>query len=260
MRTIGLGIMIVWLTAGCMGGLSNYLKKPTSIFHDKPLPLWDGEKVSSKALKPSLPFPCRVAVYFNPPAYSHWRWSAKDRTELESCGESLVVEGIASDIFVMPSMLIDGKESNRLDLREIRDAAAKQGADAVFVIGAIPNATITKNWLAMLDPTILGGYLVHGSQCDAVFGIQGGLIDVFSGYLYLSIESAARARIFGPSFLIGQKEAFEEAKSEAFTSFVRQIVPRIRGVRDSMAQAPAPMGGLGPIQEIDPKTGKPLSK
>ena len=121
-------------------------------------------------------------------------------------------------------------------------------------------ATTSKNPAALLNLTVLGGFLVPGSQCDALFVMQGGLVDVNNGCLYASVESEGSARIYRPTFVIEKEGAIAKAKSEAVKNFGTGVVSRIRSVRDSMPPAVPPMDAVGPIQEIDPKTGQLLSK
>lgn len=260
MRTTAAVALFSCLSLGCTTGFDR--KPDVARMQDSSITVSDADVAFAQSVKPQLKFPCRIAVYFTSHNSNYWRWTAKDKAAFESCGEALVREGIASDVFVMSSMFVGEEDAQTLNMKAIRVAAAKHGADALFVVQGKSDATISKNPAALLNLTIVGGFLVPGSQCDALFVMQGGLIDVNNGCLYASVESEGSARVYRPSFVIEKDAAVAKAKAEAVKYFGTEVVTRIRSMRDSMTQvaAPANGNGIGPVQEIDPKTGQPLSK
>ena len=88
----------------------------------------------SRAMRPQLRFPCRVAIYMTPG--NGWRWEPEDKAALEPVAAALKSEGIAAAVFPLPEMLV-GKG----DAKELRLAAAKCGADALLVVRARPRLT-----------------------------------------------------------------------------------------------------------------------
>jgi hypothetical protein len=183
---------------------------------------------SAMELKPQLTFPCRIAVYLSPRNYSHW--TGKEKEMIDSWGEKLKREGIASEVFLMSEMFTTGTS-----LKDLRVAAAKYGANALLVIQGGCDVESSLNPAAVFNLTIVGGFVVPGSRRDALFLLQGGLVDVGNEFLYASIEAEGEARTIRPSFLAEDKPAVDRAKQKAFENFGPELLKRLRAVRSSAA-------------------------
>jgi hypothetical protein len=85
---------------------------------------------------------------------------------MRAWGDSLCKEGVASDVVFMSSMFTSSD-----DLQALR-AAAKHGADALLLIKGASATESRLNPLALLNVTIIGGYVVPGrGQCDRPEGV-----------------------------------------------------------------------------------------
>src|SRR5262249_49138854 len=149
-----------------------------------------------KSLKPQLTFPCKIAVYLLPGERGSWRWTPQDKELMASWATALKKEGIASDVFMMSELFAPSS-----GLKELRVAAARHGADALFVIQGASQVDNYLNLASVLDLTVVGGFLVPGSHCDALFVMQGGLVDVGNGFIYASVESEGQGKIVRPTFI-----------------------------------------------------------
>jgi hypothetical protein len=181
------------------------------------------------ALRPQLTFPCRIAVYLMPePSF---RWTGKDKELVETWGNVLKREGIASDVFLMTDMFATRGGS----LKELRVSAAKHGADALFVVQGATQSEHYCNPASILNLTLVGGFIIPASHCDSLFVLQGGLVDVHNGYLYASLETEGEGKIMRPSFTITEKDAIDRAKQQAMDRFGGELLKRLRGLHTQIA-------------------------
>jgi hypothetical protein len=213
----------------------------TTHLQQTPIVGTDEEITKAQALKPQLSFPCRVAVYL-PPQVSG-RWKAKEKEIVDSWEASLKKEGIVTDMFVMSEMLTRGAngENKSPTLMDLRVAAAKHGANALLVIQGDCEVDSYKNPAAVLNLTIIGGYVVPASHRDALVVLQGALVDVGNGFLYASVEAEGEGHIVRPTFIVEDKPAVERAKQQALTNFGPELLKRMRAVRANYAS-----GGVVP--------------
>ena len=185
----------------------------------------DKEIQEVRALKPQLAFPCRVAVYLKPPIDGEWRWTSQDKEILDSSTKVLQTEGIASSVVLMSGMFAkDG------DLKQLRMEAARYGADALLVIQGIQQTDRYVNPAAMLNLTIVGGFIIPASHRDTLFLLEGVLVDVGNGCLYASVESEGEGSIVRPTFIIDDKEAISRAKKRALERLGPELVRHLRSL------------------------------
>jgi hypothetical protein len=207
----------------------------------------DGEIERARTANSQLTFPCRIAVYLKPAKDSNWRWTPQDKEVLNSWATVLRQQGIASHVFPMAGMFV-----NDCDLKHLRMAAARYGADALLVVAGAAQTDNYINPAAMLNLTIVGGYIVPGSHSDALFIMQGGLMDVRNGCLYASVEAEGEGSIIRPTFLIEDKDAVAKAKRKALEAFGPEMLRHLKNLRDSfppvssMPSAQASVGSLNP--------------
>jgi hypothetical protein len=185
------------------------------------------------AVKPQLPAPFRIAVHlvaetFEPgagpvPASPDlWRWTAKDKALFEEWTRELRARGVAAEMFAMTELIPAGD-----DLAGLRLAAAKHGADAVLLLKGVAQVDAYVNPLAVFNLLILPAFFVPASHRDALVVIRAALFDVRNEYLYAAVEAEGEGSSIGPSALIGESGAIEEAKEEALADFGPELVDRI---------------------------------
>src|SRR5262245_40190131 len=218
-----------WLTLvlalpGCMSSGLDSTIRPARI-HDGTIQVLDDDVKQVLALRPQLAFPCRIAVYLKPD--TNFRWTGKDKELVDAWANTLKREGIASDVFLMNEMFATRNSS----LKELRVAAAKHGADAVFVVQGAVQTDRYCNPASILNLTVIGGFIIPASHCDALFVIEGGLVDVSNGYLYASLESEGESRIIRPSFTITEKDVIDRAKAKALERFGGELLKRMRNLQ-----------------------------
>lgn len=185
------------------------------------------------ALRPQLRFPCNVAVYMCPGDGYGWCWTAEDKKVLDAWGKALRQEGVVANMFLMSEMFVQGQ-----DLEAIRLAAASYGADAVLVIKGATQTNEYQNPAALLNLTIVGGFIVPASHADSLFVAQAGLIDVANGFVYASMEGEGKGYAIGPTFIIDEKASITRAKRQAIRHLAPEIYTRLRRLRDAYSLPP----------------------
>jgi hypothetical protein len=190
----------------------------------------DKEIQEVRALKPQLSFPCRIAVYLKPPCSSDWRWTSQDKEILNSATKVLQQEGIASTVIPMSGMFAkDG------DLKHLRMEAARYGADALLVIQGVHQTDSYMNPAAVLNLTVVGGFVIPSSHRDTLFLVEGVLVDVGNGCLYASVESEGEGSIVRPTFIVEDKEAISRAKKKALERLGPELVQHLRSLQAGLS-------------------------
>jgi hypothetical protein len=230
------------LLLGCQGMDRNPLQER---LNDGSIQSPDAAIAEARGLQPQLKFPCRIAVYLKPGG-SDWRWTPEDKAAMQQWAAALVREGIASDVFPLPELVIT---SDTKDVKGLRLAAAKCGADALFVIHASTQTESSKNFATVLDYTIIGGYIVPASHRDSLFLLEGVLLDVDNGYIYTAVQAEGQGKIMRPTFVIEDKDAVVKAKAKAMTQFGEEVLGHMRALA-AMPPTPRP----ATIQTVEART------
>lgn len=240
-----LPMLIPVLLTGCFSVDRNYVQER---LNDGTFQASDSAIADVRGLKPQLQFPCRVAVYIKPGEHD-WRWTPDDKTNLMLWADELKRERIASDVFTLPELMVNAE--GKTDVRALRIAAARCGADVLFVIHGAAQTESHKNLGAVLDLTILGGFVVPASHRDSLFMIEGVLLDVDNGYIYTAVQSEGEGKIIRPTFLIEDRDAVEKAKARAIGQFRDEVLAHMRSLT---AARPSPrLFNYTSIQTDDPK-------
>lgn len=216
------------LLCGCVTTSSGFHREMLeSSLQEKGMQIDDKDVKEAAAVKPQLSFPCRIAVYLDHPEHGcSWRWTGKDKDLMKTWACSLKEAGVVSDVVFMNGMFAP-KDSS---LKELRVAAARYGADAVFVVKAAEETDSYHNPASLLYATVVGGYLIPGSHRDTLFLIQGGLIDVGNGYLYATVESEGEANLVRPTFIMKDKDSIEAAKKMALDNFGPELMQQLKSL------------------------------
>jgi rhombotail lipoprotein len=185
----------------------------------------DAAIADARAARPQLKFPCRVAVYLKPPGVGDWRWTPEDKAAMETWAAALKQEGVVSEVIPLPEML-----AGKGDLKELRLAAAKCGADVLFVVRGADQTDKYLNAMAVLNLTVVGGYVVPASHRDSLFMMEGLLVDVDNEYVYAGVQAEGVGKIVRPTFLVEDKDAVSRAKAKAVAQFGDEVLRRMRAL------------------------------
>ncbi len=176
------------------------------------------------ALKPQLPVPFRLAVYFSPRSYG-WRWRGEDKDRLLQMGAELKSKKIISDIVIVDDYVIEGEGR-----KAVRLAAARAGADAVLIVNGVSDTDRYNNPLAATYALLITPLFVPGTVLDGLFIANASLWDVRNQYLYLSSEAEATASETRPAFFIEETHVIQEAKAEAVAALAKRLGGQLSGM------------------------------
>ncbi|MCX8073023.1 MAG: hypothetical protein N3C12_11300 [Candidatus Binatia bacterium] len=137
-------------------------------------------------------------------------------------------EGIVSDLFLISDLVVSGT-----DVKSVRLAAAKHGADAVLIMRAASQVDRYLNGFPVLYLTIVGLWLVPDTNVDALAMVQGAMWDVANGYLYATAEAFGEGRATGFGTIVEDKEALAEARKRALEEFGPEFIARLQSLYGS---------------------------
>ena len=188
--------------------------------------------------KSQIRFPIKVAVQMTAETYPYkrpeldgsdtdqWRWTVKDKEQIEVWAKDLIEAGIVSDMFVMSDVISQGS-----DVKSMRLAAAKHGADAVLLIKGVAQVDDYLNPAGILNLLIVPGFFVSGSNKDVLLMMKGAMWDVGNEFLYLSVDAEAEVKNKGPTFRFKENDAIDKAKGKALASFGKELKKRMKALK-----------------------------
>ena len=174
------------------------------------------EKDIKKALelKPQLPNPFKLAIYFSTPnsewRYRYaWNWLGEDKDKLLEIKNDLKPKNIISDVIVINDSIVEGTHN-----KAIRLAAARVGADAVVVINGVSDVDRYNNNLGFAYFLLITPFFIPGTEADALFMTNASMWDVRNQYLYLSVETEGMANEAKPAFYIDEDRVIKAANQK----------------------------------------------
>ena len=178
-------------------------------------------------LKPQLPAPFKLAVFFAPPKSgwrygSSWTWTGEDKDVLLQMKADLIKKNILSDMFVLPDSIFEGTDN-----RAIRLAAARAGADAVLIVNGVSSVDRYNNGWGGTYILIITPFFVPGTIADGLVMINAVMWDVRNQYLYLSAEAEGTAKQTKPAFFINENHLINDARSNAVVALRKELFMRL---------------------------------
>ncbi len=202
----------------------------------------DEEIARAYAVEPQLSFPMKLAVYADfrgastssrtnrraSVSLASAQWTVGDKETVLALADGLKQRDLVSDMFFMSEVTVEAT-----DLKGLRLAAARHGADALLVISMAGEVDrYYRNALGLFDILLIPGFFVPASRREALVLTSGAMWDVGNGFLYASAESEGLVQRDGPTFLENEtNETFREAKAQSLKNFCDEIAKRIRNLR-----------------------------
>lgn len=185
-------------------------------------------------LQPQLPVPFKVGVVFRQAAGENsrldrvdapWTWRDRDRQGVLDALGAVEDAGLVSEAFVVGDTTVAGD-----DLRAMRLAAARHGADAVLVISGASALDVHENWSSVFYLTLIGAFFVPGTDIEALFLMEGTLWDVRNGYLYATVEAEGGAEDSQAAFVLHPREVVDAARARALDAFREEVRTHLQGL------------------------------
>ncbi|HRI40009.1 MAG TPA: hypothetical protein PLO50_15750, partial [Nitrospira sp.] len=153
-------------------------------------------------------------------------WLSADRDQLLRELAPLRDEQLLADMFVLTDVRLRGD-----DIKEIRQAGARFGADVLLIIDGIAAIDRYNNRLAWLYPTLLGAYLVPGTESDALVMATGSLWATRSDW-HAPIQTVEeRSKAVGAAAFLEDKTPLRPAKYLAIQALSRHVTEQLRLLR-----------------------------
>ena len=185
----------------------------------------DGRVQQAFALRPQLPKPYRLGVFFrqaeSTDGAAAWRWEPAHREAILALDAQLVGKGDVSDVFTIGHGALAGD-----GLTEIRVAAARHGADAVLIVSGVDETAVSANGWAATYLAVLPVFFAPGNDLDVLFTVHAEMWDVRNEYLYLAAEAEAEAHQRRALPYIDAQAAIEESQSEAVSLLAGELRKR----------------------------------
>jgi len=190
----------------------------------------DAEIAKVLKTKPNLKKPFKLAVYLKEPQnlyrYSHsWRWSSEDKASLMDLSKDDSLKDLVSNIYYINPSTVSGT-----DIKSIRLAAARHGADAVLVINGAGDIDKYNNKLGITYILLVTGFFVPGSVADSLFILNASMWDVRNEYLYFTAEAEAmETETYIPFLKNEDKVIIDKTKKVAIGKLKKEIVSMVKG-------------------------------
>ena len=185
----------------------------------------DGRVEQAFALRPQLPKPYRLGIFFREAESTEgtpvWRWEPEHRDAILALEKHLVGKGEVSDVFAIGHGALAGD-----NLSDIRFAAARHGADAVLIVSGIDEAERSANGWATTYAAVLPIFFAPGNDLDVLFTTQAEMWDVRNEYLYLAAEAEAESHQRRALPYIDVEEAIEQSQAEAVALLAGELKNR----------------------------------
>ena len=156
-------------------------------------------------------------------------WRSADGDALLRWLTPLQDEHILADTFVLIDPTIRGEH-----IEEIKQAAARYGADAVLLVDGSTAIDRYNNGYASLYPTVLGAYLAPGTVSHALVMISGSLWDVRSDWHAPTETVEGNSKAVGPALLVEDSTAIVDAKEAALEAFGKRFAEQIWILSESL--------------------------
>lgn len=187
-----------------------------------PISIPQNQPHSPQSTRPSPPF--RLGVFFakhdvpDTPSIRKVEWLSADRDQLFRKLAPLRDEQLLADTFVLVDVTLRSD-----NVKGIRQAGARFGADMVLIIDGIAAVDRYNNRLAWLYPTLLGAYLLPGTESDALVMATGSLWAVRSDW-HAPIQTVEiQSKVKGSAAFVEDATALQEAKQQAIHSLGKRI-------------------------------------
>lgn len=184
-------------------------------------------------LKPQLPRPFRLGVYFVPPAYRtyqdsvKWFWSDADKKSVYTSLQKWV-DG--KEISAVTPVIVDtGADS----VSSLRLEAAQQGADAILVVRGVAALDQYMNSSGWSYVFILPTLFVSGTNTDVLFMTQAKIWDVKNEYLYLAAEAEAVEKRSSPFAYTNDRDVIESARVASLAALSIELDKQIEAILKS---------------------------
>jgi rhombotail lipoprotein len=196
------------------------------VLHLEPAPIPESQPLASQGVP--LSTPVRLGVFFVHHDFPHRQsvraveWPARDRDQLLRELAPLQDTHVLQDAFVLMDATLRGD-----DIRGIRQAGARHGADVVLIVDGVAAVDRYNNRFAWLYPTVIGAYLAPGTESDTLVMITGDVWAVRSEWHAPMQTVEGISTLVGSAVLVEDIASLQEAKKYAIRALGQRIVDQL---------------------------------
>ncbi|MGQ0556409.1 MAG: hypothetical protein ACT4PN_10775 [Nitrospiraceae bacterium] len=214
------------LSAGCASSQGFNRTVMNEVLHLEPAPIPESQPLASQDVHLSTPF--RLGIFFasqnfpNRQSIRKVEWLARDRDQLLRELAPLQNTHGLQDAFVLMDATLRGE-----DIRGIRQAGARYGADVVLIVDGVAAIDRYNNRFAWLYPTLIGAYLAPGTESHTLVMITGDLWAVRSEWHAPMQTVEGVSKLVGSAVMLEDSAALTEAKQRALQALGQRIVDQL---------------------------------
>lgn len=181
----------------------------------------------ARAKKPQLKFPFSLAVYAD-----GFSLAKMDKDLLSEWQTKLQNRGVVTNIFPLSKIgMRSTSQYSSPALTELRLAAAEQGADALLVVRAAYDTDSYVNPFSLFYLTLIGYFIVPGSNLDILAMLDSAVIDVGNGYVYATAQAEGQASRTRPGAYMNSDAMKDIAAEKALKALGENLVERLTALK-----------------------------
>jgi len=221
-------VLILTVSAGCASSQEFNRGAMRAMFGREDTQAVERKSPEMETEKSSPPTPFRLALYFVendfPPHHNIRKaeWTSTDKETLANSLAPLKHEGITADTFLLTGSTIRGH-----NIGEIRDAAARYGADAVLIVQGVGAVDRSNNAYAALYVTVIGAYFAPGTVGESLFLIESDLWDTRVERLYATQTAEGHAQVAEAAMKLDDGAMLDLAKKSALADLGRKVADEL---------------------------------
>lgn len=129
-----------------------------------------------------------------------------------------------------PESAQDAKSRAQAQVTQMVRVAKDLGMDALFLYGGSMDYGARQTGWAVLDWTIVGGYVVPSQELKGTARASGALVDVSSGRVLFVVSAEAQQRRHAATLTVegAQDRLLDTLREETITTLTRQLIERLR--------------------------------
>lgn len=228
-------ILVLSMSAGCASSQGFDRAGISEALH---VDLDRNEDQSPVSPTSNLSLPFRLGVFYAghdvPTGQSIWKveWLGADRDQLLRLLATLQDEQILTDTVALMDATL-----RREDVRGIKQAGARYGADVVLIVDGAAALDRYNNAYAWYYPTVIGAYLAPGTESDALVMVTGRLWAVHSDWQAPIQTAEGVAKVVGPAVLVEDDGIIARAKEGAIEALGKRIIDQLRLLKEELPRA-----------------------
>lgn len=215
----------LWLLTGCAGSQGLHPESLNESLRYEEQRFIGEQSPKAIATNPSARSIPKLGLYLKPTGFLNreFEWTDGDREAMLAWAKGLSASRIVSEANFIPQSSLKGNT-----LTELRESAARYGADLLLIVDGAASIDRYNNYKAsLLYWTILGAYLADGTHSDALCLLRGSVWEVKTGLRLFSDDARGTAQQVGPAARVEDQATVSQACQQALTQLLATVKNRL---------------------------------